>query len=145
MVDLLVIFSRRGAPSNRNRIGPRALVESKEGDAGGAHAWQGGYPLLDLLIEVHQSRVLFVAYVNRIDRKQKDVVLVESRVQVGKVHQAAKEQSGGDQQHERQRHLGNNQRLRQRTAARDGSHASSLFERGAQVDPSSPEGRGNSK
>src|SRR5205823_7964975 len=109
----------------RDQSAPLTLIEGKERNAGSAHAWQGAHPLLDLLIEVRQSRVLFVAYVNRIDRKQKDVFLVESRVHAGKVHKAAKKESSADQQHKRQRYLGNNQRLRQRAAAGDGSHASS--------------------
>ena len=88
------------------------LPESSAGCdiADGAHAGHAAEPLEHVVVE-RRHALLVVAIQLRVDAEEQQVLRIEADVHVPQVVQRPQEQPGADEQHQRDRHLHDEQRL----------------------------------
>ena len=93
-------------------VGAGALVERHilhEPD--GLHAGKGAESVHKIQVKSRKSRPVVERFAIRGDLKGEDIACVVTGVHVRKLGEAAEQQAGGDQKHERQRRLGDDERV----------------------------------
>ena len=84
---------------------PSAFVEGENRKTGGPNAGKRADALFDLLVEIEEASVFEIAGGTGIDAESKDILLVETGIDIGEIEETADEKAGTHKQDERQRHL----------------------------------------